>query len=161
MQYSIKEPSAFLWKTGYTEEKIRSYLQGGRITGDCLICRLGEATQAVTVTEFIDNPSILNQPVHLSGDQSSNLANQPQPPLSVAALGWLVFFGGLATQYFVTAIMSNRVDGITRSIDNAVFAATLLKGIDALVIAGAITALLGHAHRKMRDAEQANSSKDQ
>jgi len=90
MQFSIKPPGAFLWKTGYTEVKIRSCLQSGRITGDWLVCPLGEAARAVTVTEFIDNPSILNELNDVPSERSSGFAEEPQTPLSVAALGWWV-----------------------------------------------------------------------
>jgi hypothetical protein len=154
MQFSIKPPGAFLWKTGYTEVKIRSCLQGGRITGDWLVCPLGEAARAVTVTEFIDNPSILNELNDVPSERSSDFAEEPQTPLSVAALGWWVFLGALTAHFIVATILTNRAAGLTRSMDTAVFATTLLKGIDALVIAGAITALFGHAYKKTTKAEQ-------
>ena len=154
MQFSIKPPSAFLWKTGYTEAKIRSFLEGGRITGDWLVCPLGEAARAVTITEFIDNPSILIELNDVPCERSSGFAEKPQTPLSVAALGWSVFLGSLTAHFFLATIFSNRAAGLTRSIDTTVLAGTLLKGIDALVIAGAITALLGHAYKKITETGQ-------
>lgn len=157
MQFSIKSPNAFLWKTGYSREKIESSLQGGKITGDWLICPLGESANAVTIREFIDNPSILVRAVEVPRERFAHIATAPKTPLSVAAMGWLVFSGALFAHFLVTIILGQYAAGIARNLEAAIFFTTLLKGIDALMIAGAITALLGHAHTKVTQGAQAGA----
>lgn len=148
MQFSVKSSSSLFWKTDFTEARIMSDVQCGRISGDWLVCPLGKATHAVTIAEFIENPSILIESDEIAGELSSDQENLPQGPMSVAALGWWVFFGALTAHFVLGAIL---IDGAGRldSTLGALFAASLLKGTDALVIAGAITALLGHAYHKV------------
>lgn len=154
MQFSIKPPGAFLWKTGYTEEEVKSFLYDSRITGDWLVCPLGEVAHTVTVMEFIENPSILTELHDVASARSADLRDEPLPPMSVAALGWSVFLGALAAHLFIATILSHRPAGLTSHINTSVFASTLVKGIDALILAGAITALLGLAYKKIKIKEQ-------
>ncbi len=150
MEYSIKPPNALLWKTGYSEEGIRSHLQYGKVAADWLVCPLGDSANAVTVAEFIDNPSILKKSNELLGGISSGVAKVPQSPLSVAAMGWWVFAGALLAYFLLSLAFINPSAALTRGIGVSLWIATLLKGLEALIMAGAITALLGHAWKKRK-----------
>lgn len=155
MQFSIKSPSALLWKTGYTEEAIKGDVQAGRVAGDWLVCPLGDAAKAVTIAEFIANPSILKASNDAPGGRTPGLTDASQAPLSAAALGWRVFFGALIAHFFVTLILANRGGEVAINRGGDVFTATILEGTNAMVIAGAIIALLGHAYPKLMSSNLA------
>lgn len=150
MEYSIKSPNALLWKTGYSEEGIRSHVRAGKVTGDWLVCPHGDSTNAVTVAEFLDNPFILKKSNEPSDSLPPDAAKEPQAPLSVAAMGWWVFGGALLAYFLLSLAFLNPSAAIGRGIGVSVWIATLLKGLEALIMAGAITALLGHAWRKRK-----------
>ncbi len=150
MEYSIKSPNALLWKTGYNEEGIRSHHRAGKVTGDWLICPLGDSANAVTVAEFLDDPSILKKSNEPSDVLPSDVVKEPQAPLSVAAMGWWVFAGSLVAYFLLSITFINPSAALTRGIGVSIWLATLLKGLEALIMAGAITALLGHAWKKLK-----------
>jgi hypothetical protein len=149
MEYSIKPPNALLWKTGYNEEGIRSHVRAGKVTGDWLVCPHGDSANAVTVAEFLENPSILKISNELLAGPTPVVAREPQAPLSVAAMGWWVFAGALVA-YFLLSITFINPAALTKGIGVSIWLATLLKGLEALIMAGAITALLGHAWKKLK-----------
>jgi hypothetical protein len=150
MEYSIKSPNALLWKTGYNEEGIRSHVRAGKVTGDWLVCPHGDSANAVTVAEFLDNPSILKKPNELLASPTPVVAREPQAPMSVAAMGWWVFAGSLLAYFLLSLAFINPSAALTRGIVVSLWIATLLKGLEALIMAGAITALLGHAWKKRK-----------
>lgn len=150
MEYSIKSPNALLWKTGYNEEGIKSHHRAGKVTGDWLVCPHGDSPNAVTVAEFLDNPSILKKSNELLASPTPVAAREPQAPLSVAAMGWWVFAGALVAYLLLSLAFLDPAAAIRRGIGVSVWIATLLKGLEALIMAGAITALLGHASKKLK-----------
>jgi hypothetical protein len=150
MEYSIKSPNALLWKTGFNEEGIRSHVRAGKVTGDWLVCPLGDSANAVTVAEFLENPSILKKSNDLPVSPAPLAAKDPQAPLSVAAMGWWVFGGALLAYFLLSIAFINPSAALTRGIGVSIWLATLLKGLEALIMAGAITALLGHAWKKRK-----------
>ncbi|MGC6465768.1 MAG: hypothetical protein ACON38_13065 [Akkermansiaceae bacterium] len=151
-EYSVKPPSGLLWKTGYTLERITRDREEGKIQDDWLVCPLGEASEAVTVGEFLDNPSVLEKEVVV------NEPFVPKPveikPMSMASFGWWVFFGSLFAYLIVTLIAGEMAKEMVVSMRRSMFPATviamILKGLDALIIAGAITALLGHGLARLK-----------
>lgn len=150
MEYSIKSPNALLWKTGYNEEGIRSHHRAGKVTGDWLVCPHGDSPNAVTVAEFLDNPSILKKPNEPLDSSTPPVAREPQAPMSVAAMGWWVFGGALLAYLLLSLAFLDPAAAIRRGIGFSVLIATVLKGLEALIMAGAITALLGHAWKKRK-----------
>ena len=58
MKLAIKKPKRVFWKTDLSFEDIQKMLQAGKITEDWLVCPLGEAGDAVSISEFLANPSI-------------------------------------------------------------------------------------------------------
>lgn len=153
MQFSIKPPNAFLWKIGYTEEEIRSRYQRGKIAGDWRICPHGESAQAVSVSEFIDNPTMLKGSDGIQSGDTCSVKNTPQASLFMASIGWLVFSGALVVHFLLLMAQHYDPAGITSSEGITILIATLLKGIEALIIAGAITALLGHGMNKVKPSD--------
>jgi hypothetical protein len=61
--FSIKRPGAWLWKTNLRFEQIFKMLKDGLITYDWLICPLGEANKAESISKFINKIS-QDQRVH-------------------------------------------------------------------------------------------------
>lgn len=157
MRFSIKSPNAIFWKTAWTEKEIKTGLEGGRITGDWWVCPLGESAQAVTVSEFIDNPSILKGASDVQSAHVPYSAANPNARSSVAAMGWRVFFGALLAHLSMTLFVGEYAANFSRSMGATSVANTLLEGIDALIIAGAITSLLGHAYTKITLAERGSA----
>ena len=43
--YSLKRPNHWLWRTNFTREQVLKRLEEMKISGDWLICPLGEATK--------------------------------------------------------------------------------------------------------------------
>jgi len=58
MKLAIKKPKRVFWKTDLSFEDIQKMLQAGKITEGWLVCPLGEAGDAVSIFEFLANPSI-------------------------------------------------------------------------------------------------------
>lgn len=59
VNFSIKKPKGLLWRTNLSFEDIQSWVANGKAAGDWLVCPVGEASRAVAVSEFLDDPSIL------------------------------------------------------------------------------------------------------
>lgn len=58
MQFSIRKPGAWFWKTGITREDVERRLASGHITEEWLICPLGQAHRAVELSRFIADPDV-------------------------------------------------------------------------------------------------------
>ena len=56
--YSLKRPTHWFWRTNFTREQVLKRLEESRISGDWLICPLGEANKATTVASFASNPNV-------------------------------------------------------------------------------------------------------
>lgn len=61
MKLAIKKPKRVFWKTDLSFEDIQKRLQAGKITEDWLVCPLGEAGDAVSISEFLADPSIFKK----------------------------------------------------------------------------------------------------
>ena len=61
MKLAIKKPKRVFWKTDLSFEDIQKMLQVGKITEDWLVCPLGEAGDAVSISEFLADPSIFKK----------------------------------------------------------------------------------------------------
>ncbi len=61
MKLAIKKPKRVFWKTDLSFEDIQKMLQAGKITEDWLVCPLGEAGDAVSISEFLADPSIFKK----------------------------------------------------------------------------------------------------
>ena len=58
-RYSLKKPSDRFWRTDISEQQVLKQLEESTITGDWLICPLGEANRSITVANFVANPAVL------------------------------------------------------------------------------------------------------
>ena len=159
MQLSIKAPGAVLWRTGVTEEEIRKQVDEGSVTGEWMICPLGEAGRAVTVEEFLADQSIFAPAggvgrARVVQEASMGLAvpeksEQRKGKMSMAGLGWWVFFGALLAYLVLTTFLGQQtasfVSSMRVSAGVLVVLATVMQGVQALIVAGAVTAILGHA----------------
>lgn len=73
MNYSLKGREGWDWSTSYSLQTINDKLTERQIDGDWLVCPLGEPERAVTVSEFIERPSIFTEKdssAALSGDHA-------------------------------------------------------------------------------------------
>jgi hypothetical protein len=65
-------------------------------------------------------------------------------------MGWYVFFGSLGAYFLITLIVSEMAFNSAQRLGlfsiPLVVVTIILKGLDALILAGGITALLGHAY---------------
>lgn len=155
MQFSIKSPNAILWKTGIGLDQVMELYKSGKVTDEWLICSLGDAPRAVTISVFIRNPSMFNQGDYLNeSSQESTEVSSKKESHSVAHMGWSVFFFSLLAYFFLTFIVGRSVTTYMGS-GNVLYAfiVILMKGVEALIISGAIVALLGHAYDKVRNSK--------
>lgn len=60
MKFSLKKPKSLFWRTDYSLAEVQKKLAVGKITGDWLVCPLGEAERAVPVSEFIARPAMFD-----------------------------------------------------------------------------------------------------
>lgn len=58
MKYLLRKQKAHAWSTNHSLQEIQEKLANGKITGDWLVCPLGEAARAVPVAEFIACPTL-------------------------------------------------------------------------------------------------------
>jgi len=58
MKLAIKKPKGVIWKTQLSFEDIQKMLQAGKITEKWLVCPLGKAGEAVSISELLANPSV-------------------------------------------------------------------------------------------------------
>jgi len=56
--YSLKKPKAFFWSTNHSFPEIQEKLAKGKVTEEWLVCPLGEAKRAVTLSELIARPAL-------------------------------------------------------------------------------------------------------
>lgn len=54
--FSLKKPTHWLWRTNFTREQVLQRLVDMEIDEDWLICPLGAADRAITVSQFASNP---------------------------------------------------------------------------------------------------------
>ena len=151
MEFSIKSPNAFLWKTGYRLDQVMDLYHAGKLLDDWLICPLGDASHAVIMSEFVKNTSIFKKE-HVEASESIDALDEKRP-MSVALMGWTVFFGALLSYFFLTIIAKESIPVFMGNLGSSnafrAFIVILVKGIEALIFAGAIVALLGHAYEKI------------
>ena len=70
MKLAIKKPKGVFWKTDLSFEDIQKMLQAGKITEDWLVCPQGEAGDAVSMSEFLANPSIFKSNANKKKEES-------------------------------------------------------------------------------------------
>jgi hypothetical protein len=153
MDFSIKSPKALLWKTGYKAAQLKDLYEADKLIADWLVCPHGDSAAAVTIAEFVEDPSILRKSKDAQLEPLTLVSKKNL--MSVAAMGWWVFFGALFVYVLISLIAKeaifNSAGDLGRPSETYVVIAILLKGLDALIIAGAITALLGHAYTKIAE----------
>lgn len=54
--FSIKRRQDLFWRTHLSQDRIVAELESQRISRDWLICPLGQASRAITIDEFLDDP---------------------------------------------------------------------------------------------------------
>lgn len=96
MKLSLKSKKAWLWSTDHSLEAIREKLADGKIDGDWLVCPLGEAERAVTVSQFIDRPSLFDreeaggQTIAPAGESEDVMDHLPRITLGkVFGISWI------------------------------------------------------------------------
>ena len=57
IKLSVKHPNSVFWKTDYDADSIKEAMDRGDISDEWLVCPLGEADQAIPVSEFLKDTS--------------------------------------------------------------------------------------------------------
>jgi fucose 4-O-acetylase-like acetyltransferase len=78
--YSLKRPTHWFWRTNFTREQVLKHLDEMKISGDWLVCPLGEANKATTVANFVSDPdnSFAGQS-HVELDDANDSARELSP----------------------------------------------------------------------------------
>ena len=58
MKLAIKNSKSILWKTSYDHSSIEDKIQKKEIDNNWLVCPLGESDKAITIGEYLNNPSV-------------------------------------------------------------------------------------------------------
>ena len=58
IKLSVKHPNSVFWKTDYDADSIKEAMDRGDISDEWLVCPLGEADQAIPVSEFLKDTSV-------------------------------------------------------------------------------------------------------
>ena len=69
--YSLKRPTHWFWRTNFTREQVLGQLEDSKISGDWLVCPLGDVDNAITVAKFASAPNIFET-------DGSNLESKPR-----------------------------------------------------------------------------------
>jgi fluoroquinolone transport system ATP-binding protein len=88
--YSVKQPSAWFWRTNFTREQVLKQLEESKTSGHWLVCPLGDANRAISVATFASNPNVFETDARTKGGSESggkhhqelyaNLPRQHAPP---------------------------------------------------------------------------------
>ncbi|MEO2026938.1 MAG: ABC transporter ATP-binding protein [Fuerstiella sp.] len=70
--YSVKQPSAWFWRTNFTQQQILKHLEESKISGHWLVCPLGDANRAIGVATFASNPDVFVADVRAKGESESD-----------------------------------------------------------------------------------------
>ncbi|MDP0490212.1 MAG: hypothetical protein Q7Q71_04090 [Verrucomicrobiota bacterium JB023] len=148
MQYAIKSAHAKLWKTSLSEEEVIERLKRGHIDENWLISPQGEPESAVTIKEFLLNPTLLGE---LSRERAEDLRRRWEsaassidakpPTASITDIG-LRFLCGALLAYFLFRSFAHEA-AESRDLFWLGFAGTLQKGAEALILPGAFAVVFG------------------
>ncbi|NIQ11495.1 MAG: hypothetical protein GWO23_18360 [Gammaproteobacteria bacterium] len=58
IKLSVKKPNSVFWKTDYDVDSIKEAMDRGDISDEWLVCPLGEADQAIPVSDFLKDTSV-------------------------------------------------------------------------------------------------------
>ena len=90
MKLAIKKPKGVIWKTQLSFEDIQKMLQAGKITEKWLVCPLGKAGEAVSISELLANPSVFK--AHSNKKKEASKTKTEKQGLNVLLPCWVRYF---------------------------------------------------------------------